>query len=303
MDDRVAEQLTTLLSQHGGAITGEADRVDAFLRDMCPGCNAEIHCLTMAVREGVVADLRTAEKQGGFTAATQARLTERLVQRLGMGDEAAAWTVAAWAAALGLAAVRPAPAADSAPASAPKPAPAMFRGGPRRTGTFDLAHPPTLSRRLWRFATEGQVRSSPVVSDGSLFFGSGDGGLYCLDAATGAQRWHIVTGGPVLSDPAVADGMVFFGSDDGGIYAVDSANGRGRWRLEMDAPFVTGSRLPTGSCTPAMMTAGFARSMLRPAPCAGGRTTRQSRARLRLMPVHSMWEPTTIRTVCSPSTR
>ena len=250
MDDAVRRSLIDLCQSHGVGILDDAVRLDAFLHDMCPGRNAEIHCLGMAVREGVVSDLRNADKQGGFSASTQARLAERLVQRLGMGDEAAAWTVAACAAALGLADVSPVPTAVSAPArpaaSAPRSAPAMYRGGPRRTGAFDVAQPPTLSRRLWRFATKGQVRSSPVFCGGRLFFGSGDGRFFCLNAATGAELWQVRTGGPVLSDPAAADGMVFFGGNDGGIYAVDVASGRGRWRLETGATVSGGFTLANG---------------------------------------------------------
>lgn len=247
MDDAARQSLIELCRGRGEeGLVDDADRLEAFLRDMCPGRHAEIHCLTMAVREGVVADLRTADEQGGFTAATQVRLAERLVQRLGMGEEAAAWTVAAWSEALGLAAYTPAPKLALPAVASRRSAPTMFRGGPRRTGAYDVVRPPTLSRRLWRFATKGQVRSSPGFSGQRLFFGSGDGRFFCLDATTGAEQWQVRTGGPVLSDPAVGDGMVFFGSDDGGIYAVDAVGGRGRWRLEMDAPVCDGFALMSG---------------------------------------------------------
>ncbi|MFP6621444.1 MAG: PQQ-binding-like beta-propeller repeat protein, partial [Pirellulaceae bacterium] len=41
----------------------------------------------------------------------------------------------------------------------------------------------------WRFFSGGPVRFAPIVHRDAIYFGSDDGYLYCLDAATGALRW------------------------------------------------------------------------------------------------------------------
>ncbi len=111
----------------------------------------------------------------------------------------------------------------------------------------------TTGELLWKFATEGERRfearglhgmqprtqtfadmfdvylSSPAVADGAVFFGSGDGHLYAVDAATGALRWKFRTGNVVHASPAVADGTVFVGSWDGKLYAIDARGGRPIW--------------------------------------------------------------------------
>ncbi len=107
----------------------------------------------------------------------------------------------------------------------------------------------------WKFKTEGERRfeakgihgfqpktqtiadpfdvflSSPIVVQGAVYFGSGDGNLYAVDAATGERRWKFKTGDVVHSSPAFADGVLFFGSWDSYFYAVDAATGKEKWRF------------------------------------------------------------------------
>jgi outer membrane protein assembly factor BamB len=73
--------------------------------------------------------------------------------------------------------------------------------------------------------------SSPTVEGGVVYFGSGDGRVYAVDAATGAERWHAQTGDVVHASPAVVGGVVYVGSWDGDFYALDAATGRERWRF------------------------------------------------------------------------
>ena len=107
----------------------------------------------------------------------------------------------------------------------------------------------------WKFATDGERRfeakglhgmqpknqtiadafdiflSSPVIAQNTVYFGSGDGNLYALDAATGDLRWKFKTGDVVHASPAFANGVLFFGSWDSYFYAVDAKTGKEKWRF------------------------------------------------------------------------
>lgn len=107
----------------------------------------------------------------------------------------------------------------------------------------------------WKFATGGERRfeakglhgfqprnqtfadpfdvylSSPVVADGSVYFGSGDGNVYAVDAVSGTLRWKFAARDVVHASPAYAKGLVYVGSFDGDFYAIDAATGRERWRF------------------------------------------------------------------------
>lgn len=108
----------------------------------------------------------------------------------------------------------------------------------------------------WKFATPGERRfaakhlhgslpagetmpdpfdcylSSPVVSGGKVYFGSGDGNVYALDAGSGTVSWKFQTGDVVHASPAISDGMLFVGSWDSYFYALDAATGKEKWKFK-----------------------------------------------------------------------
>lgn len=76
--------------------------------------------------------------------------------------------------------------------------------------------------------------SSPVVWQGAVYFGSGDGNVYSLNAASGALNWQFKTGDVVHASPAIADGTLFIGSWDSFFYAIDTSTGKEKWRFKTE---------------------------------------------------------------------
>lgn len=74
--------------------------------------------------------------------------------------------------------------------------------------------------------------SSPSVWNGAVYFGSGDGNVYALDAASGSLKWKFQTSDVVHSSPAIANGVLFIGSWDSFLYALDAATGKEQWRFK-----------------------------------------------------------------------
>jgi len=112
----------------------------------------------------------------------------------------------------------------------------LTQSGPiaRSTRSGRRLLPPIQPVELWRYHVAGEVRSAPAVVGGVLSVGGGDGGVYVLDAATGAERWRFQAASPVSSSPAVAKGLVYVGSDDGALYALDALSGDERWRFVLE---------------------------------------------------------------------
>ncbi|HEY2354933.1 MAG TPA: N,N-dimethylformamidase beta subunit family domain-containing protein [Gaiellaceae bacterium] len=75
----------------------------------------------------------------------------------------------------------------------------------------------------------GQSESSPLVSDGTVYFGTTSGFVHALDAATGAERWSYYTGGPVKASPTLDGGNIFVGNYAGNFFALDAGTGALVW--------------------------------------------------------------------------
>jgi outer membrane protein assembly factor BamB len=74
--------------------------------------------------------------------------------------------------------------------------------------------------------------SSPTIWNGAVYFGSGDGNVYALDAGSGTLKWKFKTGDVVHASPAIADGKLYVGSWDSYFYALDAATGKELWRFK-----------------------------------------------------------------------
>lgn len=92
----------------------------------------------------------------------------------------------------------------------------------------------------------------PVIADGVVYVGAGDGGFHAVDAATGARLWRFETKGKIRNGAALDGRRVIVGSADRFVYALDRASGRELWkadtRAEVDAtPVVHDGKVLVGN--------------------------------------------------------
>jgi outer membrane protein assembly factor BamB len=110
--------------------------------------------------------------------------------------------------------------------------PGIFRGNLERTGVFNTKALRSLDGVKWKCATGGPIRSSPVLADGTIYFGSADGYLYSVSAASGTAIWKFDAESSIQSSPAVMDGIVYFQSANGIFHALDRGTGLERWKVQ-----------------------------------------------------------------------
>jgi outer membrane protein assembly factor BamB/tRNA A-37 threonylcarbamoyl transferase component Bud32 len=88
----------------------------------------------------------------------------------------------------------------------------------------------------WKYPADGGIVSRPLVSEGNVYFGSEDRRLHVITARYGQVNWTYYTNGPVRSSPHLAEGHIFIGSDDGHMHVVNTLSGRRAWQIDAGAP-------------------------------------------------------------------
>ena len=131
---------------------------------------------------------------------------------------------------------------------------------------------------LWRFETDGvsntsaefgfdrkTIQSSPSVVDGTVYFGSRDGGTYAIDASSRKLRWRYDHTTPwVISSPAISDGSMFSGTSDGlYVHSLSIETGEENWRFEtgtrvFSSPAISGDVLYVGTHSRRLLALGTA---------------------------------------------
>lgn len=124
----------------------------------------------------------------------------------------------------------------------------QYQHDARRSGfTTEEIHPPYNVAWQHCFLPERPARrTQAIVYQGSVYVGTQQGVMHCLDVATGKERWAFKGAGSIQHSCGCADGKVFFGSLDGCVYALDSKTGRLLWKRQTDAGFTVAPLLADG---------------------------------------------------------
>ncbi|HRV32693.1 MAG TPA: PQQ-binding-like beta-propeller repeat protein, partial [Candidatus Paceibacterota bacterium] len=101
-----------------------------------------------------------------------------------------------------------------------------FRGNHQHTGFITTKENlPTLEKALWKYKTNGDVYSSPVIIDSKVYFGSNDCNFYCITADEGRLVWKKELGNLIMSSPIYYKGKIIVGCDDGCLYQLNYKTG------------------------------------------------------------------------------
>ena len=111
---------------------------------------------------------------------------------------------------------------------------------------------------IWQVELEGDLRSSPVVVDNSVYI-STRSALYALDAPAGETQWHVsLAGGDYHYSVFVRGGSdVYVSTQQGNVYALDAATGEIIWQqqVERNARVAFGNGAVYASSFPNLVTA------------------------------------------------
>jgi eukaryotic-like serine/threonine-protein kinase len=103
----------------------------------------------------------------------------------------------------------------------------LFRGKADLSGKYD-SELPSAPILLWSVSTGTRTKSSPVISDGTIFFGNDKGTLIAI-SSDGKIKWKYEAGTLIEAAPLVFGNKVIVGLNDGKLIAVDKVTGRLIW--------------------------------------------------------------------------
>ncbi len=106
-------------------------------------------------------------------------------------------------------------------------------------------------KKIWKFKTDGIVRSTPAVENADVYFGDVDGVLYKIDFNSGKEIWRFKTTGnglknedfgfdrrAIISSPVITQNKILVGCRDGFLYAVNKETGKEDWRMDHHVSWV-----------------------------------------------------------------
>lgn len=96
---------------------------------------------------------------------------------------------------------------------------------------------------LWTLTSDDEIRSSPFVTRGVVFFGSYDTHLYALNAKSGDFLWKTPTKAGICSSPTLVEDLIVVGSEDNYVYAFDARRGTQEWSYRTSAPVRSSPRV------------------------------------------------------------
>jgi len=112
----------------------------------------------------------------------------------------------------------------------------IFRGKSDLSGSSRFDFPASL-RLLWNFPSGERSKSSPVISDDIIYFGTDKGTIYAV-SSDGKVKWRFETGSAVEAPPLLYGDKVYAGSSDGVMRAVNKLTGRLVWSYPTDNQIV-----------------------------------------------------------------
>jgi eukaryotic-like serine/threonine-protein kinase len=90
----------------------------------------------------------------------------------------------------------------------------------------DLENPPI---EVWRFKTSHPILSSPIIDQGSVYFGGCDSTFYSVSLTDGKVKWRLKTQGQIRSTPLIHNRFIFLNGGDGIIYKLNKTSGTIVW--------------------------------------------------------------------------
>ena len=94
------------------------------------------------------------------------------------------------------------------------------RGGPGRSGYFDISGPRTVEGYYWTYEAAGAIGATPLAYGNNLMVGSNDGTFQAIDLTRGESVWSLTAEGPITTSGSLGTASVGEGGSSGTVIVV-----------------------------------------------------------------------------------
>src|SRR5258706_9053166 len=117
--------------------------------------------------------------------------------------------------------------------SSQAPAPKMFRDNITHDSYRNTSYDRVYDTKAWRFDAGSPVRSTPLINNRTVYFGTAGGIFFALDKKTAGIKWQYHAGNAIHSSAACRDGKVYFSDNRQTLYCLKESNGQLIWKLKL----------------------------------------------------------------------
>jgi outer membrane protein assembly factor BamB len=108
-----------------------------------------------------------------------------------------------------------------------------YRGNNNRSASSTASVPADPKSLWRYKASASYRPSAPASAGELVFLCGNDGKIRAIDGKKGNLKWSFATAGPVTQPPTVWKGRAYVGSGDGSVYCLEAATGRLLWRFRV----------------------------------------------------------------------
>jgi eukaryotic-like serine/threonine-protein kinase len=87
--------------------------------------------------------------------------------------------------------------------------------------------------KVWQFDAGSPVRSTPLINNNTVYFGTAKGEFFAINKKTSLVKWRYSTGKAIHSSAACQDGKIYFSDNEQALYCLNESNGQLDWKLKL----------------------------------------------------------------------
>ncbi|MDP4261992.1 MAG: PQQ-binding-like beta-propeller repeat protein [Bacteroidota bacterium] len=111
--------------------------------------------------------------------------------------------------------------------------PKMFRDNITHQTYSHTSYDQVYDTKAWQFDAGAPVRSTPLIDNKTVYFGTAGGTFFAIDKKTAAIKWQYHTAKAIHSSAACQEGKIYFSDNGQTLYCLNELSGQLNWKMKL----------------------------------------------------------------------